>query len=52
MFSIEMNASTWSKDSHSLYDYETTDGKFFSQLENIKQSVKIFRHVTSIYFII
>ena len=42
-----MLVSTWSKDSHALYDYETTDGKFYSQTENVKKSLKVFRHVTS-----
>jgi hypothetical protein len=35
-----------------LYDYETTDGKFYSQTENFKKSLKVFRHVTSILSII
>lgn len=27
---IELEVSTWSKDSHALYDYETTDNRFFN----------------------
>ncbi len=47
--SVELEVSTWAKDSHALYDYEGVDNKFQVDKYDLKDSVNIFRHVTSNY---
>lgn len=44
---MELEVSTWAKDSHALYDYEGVDNKFQVDKYDLKDSVNIFRHVTS-----
>jgi hypothetical protein len=38
--------TTWSKDSHALYDYEAEESHFFSEKFQINRNCKIYRHVT------
>lgn len=44
---MELNLSTWLKDSHGLYDYEAPETKCETDTINIVKSSKVYRHVTS-----
>jgi hypothetical protein len=46
-----LEVSTWSKDSHALYDYEGVDNKFQVEKHDLKNSVNIYRNVTSKIFV-
>lgn len=43
LLSVEVNISTWIKDSHGLYDYEAQEDAYRRETQYIKNSCKIYR---------
>lgn len=48
--SVRMKISTWNKDSHGLYDYESTTDSYRNEQFYIDMSTVIFRDANSNYF--
>ena len=44
LYSIEIKISTWTKDSHGLYDYEAQEDNYRTETVYVKNSCKIYRN--------
>ena len=43
LYSVEVSISTWTKDSHGLYDYEAQEDSYRQETHFINKSCKIYR---------